>query len=237
MTGTVINITTILIGGLIGLFFGSRLPEKIRQTVVAVIGLFTLALGIKMFFESENIIIVLISLLIGSVVGEAVRIEDGLTQAGVWLEKKFIKNSSSNSSSSRFVKGFFTASLVFTIGPMAFLGSIQDGLTGDYELLAVKSVLDGFASIAFASTLGIGVLFSALVIFIYQGTLTLLANQVQSLVSLSMIQEITAVGGVILVGLAISSLLEIKPIRIGNALPALLITPLILWLFEYFSIF
>ena len=134
---------------------------------------------------------------------------------------------SSNEKSSRFIRGFLTASLVYCIGPLAILGSIQDGLTGDYSLLAIKSVLDGFASLAFASSLGVGVLFSSLVILVYQGSLSLLAAQAQAVITPAMTNEMTAVGGILLVGIAISSLLEIKPIRVGNFLPALVVVPLI----------
>ena len=130
-------------------------------------------------------------------------------------------------SSRNFVRAFLTASLVFCIGPMTILGSIQDGLNGDYSLLAIKSVLDGFAALAFASTLGVGVLFSVIVILLFQGGLTLLAAQLNAIVSPAMMAEMTAVGGVLLLGIAISSLLEIKPIRVGNFLPSLAVAPLI----------
>jgi uncharacterized membrane protein YqgA involved in biofilm formation len=128
------------------------------------------------------------------------------------------------------VRGFLTASLLFCIGPMAILGSINDGLSGDYSLLAVKSVLDGFASLAFASTLGIGVLFSSLPVFVYQGGISLMGGGLSAILTDAMIAEMTATGGVILAGLAISSLLEIKPIRVGNFLPALAVAPLIVWI-------
>ena len=132
------------------------------------------------------------------------------------------------------MRGFLTASLLFCVGPLTILGSIQDGLNGDYKLLAVKSVLDGFAAMAFASTLGVGVMFSAIVILVYQGGISLLAAQLNAIVTASMMNELTATGGVILVGLAISSLLEIKKIRIGNFLPALAIAPLIVWILNFF---
>ena len=127
------------------------------------------------------------------------------------------------------MRGFLTASLIFCFGPLSILGSIQDGLTGDYNLLAVKSVLDGFASLAFASTLGVGVMFSTIIILVYQGGISLLAGQLNSIVTPSMMNELTATGGVILLGLAISSLLEIKNIRVGNMLPGLAVAPLIVW--------
>ena len=127
------------------------------------------------------------------------------------------------------MRGFMTASLLFCVGPVAILGSIQDGLTGDYSLLAVKSVLDGFASIAFASTLGIGVAFSSLMLLVYQGTISLMSAQLDAIVTASMMNELTATGGVLLIGIGISNLLEIKKIRVGNMLPALLVAPVIVW--------
>jgi len=139
-----------------------------------------------------------------------------------------------NPQGSRFIRGFLTASLVFCVGPMTILGSIQDGLAGDYSLLAIKSVLDGFAALAFASTLGLGVLFSTLVILFYQGGISLLAAQAQALVTPEMMAEMTAVGGVLLLGISVSSLLELKPIRVGNFLPALIIAPIIVALLKFF---
>ncbi|HLE13693.1 MAG TPA: DUF554 domain-containing protein [Anaerolineales bacterium] len=233
MTGTLLNIAAVLVGGILGLIFGARLPERIRQTVVAGLGLFTAVIGIQMFLKTENAIIVLGSLLLGGLLGEWLRIEDGMRNLGGLLERRFTRSASIEEGveitdqGSRFIKGFLTASLVFCVGPMTILGSIQDGLTGDYSLLAIKSVLDGFAALAFASTLGIGVLFSTLVILFYQGGISLLAAQAQALITPGMMGEMTAVGGVLLLGLAISSLLELKPIRVGNFLPALVIAPLI----------
>lgn len=232
MTGTLLNIATVLIGGLIGLLFGARIPDKLKETVIAGMGLFTAAMGLQMFLDTENALIVLGALLIGTLLGEWWRIEDGLHRLGKFLERKFSREE--NDGSNKFVRGFLTASLLFCVGPMTILGSIQDGLTGDYNLLAVKSVLDGFASMAFASTLGVGVLFSTIVILVYQGGLSLMAAQLDALVTPSMMNELTATGGVILLGLAISSLLEIKKIRVGNMLPALAIAPLIVWVIGFF---
>lgn len=236
MTGTIINIATVLAGGMIGLFFGARLPERIRQTVIAGLGLFTAAIGIKLFLETQNSIVVLASLLVGGLLGEWWQIEDGLRSLGSFLERTFTKNSGEDRQGSRFIRGFLTASLVFCVGPMTILGSIQDGLSGDYQLLAIKAVLDGFAALAFASSLGVGVLFSALVILVYQGGISLLAAQAQAYISPAMMGEMTAVGGVLLLGIAVSSLLEIKPIRVGNFLPALLIAPLVVALLAVLGI-
>jgi hypothetical protein len=234
--GTLLNIATVLIGGTLGLVFGARVPERLKATVVTGMGLFVAAIGIQMFLKTENPLIVLGALLIGALLGEWWRIEDGLQALGQILEKRFSnKDEESEGASSKFVRGFLTTSLLFCVGPLTILGSIQDGLTGNYNLLAVKSVLDGFASLAFASTLGVGVLFSALVILVYQGGLSLLAAQLNMVITPSMMNEMTAAGGVILMGLAISSLLEIKKIRTGNFLPALAIAPLIVWIIKLFG--
>ena len=233
MTGTFINIAAILIGGTIGLFFGARIPERFKNTVIAGMGLFVAAMGLQMFLKSGNQLIVLGALIIGALIGEWLKIEDRLQAFGQSLEQRFSKDSETGAGS-KFVRGFMVSSLLFSIGPMAILGSIQDGLTGDYNLLAVKSTLDGFASIAFASTLGVGVLFSSLITLLYQGGISLLAGQLSSIVTDPMMNEMTATGGVILLGLGISNLLEIKKIRVGNFLPALAVAPLIAWVLSLF---
>ncbi len=233
MTGTLLNIATVLIGGTIGLLFGARIPERFKSTVIAGMGLFTFAMGVQMFLKTDNPLIVLGALLIGALLGEWGRIEDGLKNLGAILERRFARDDSAEGSA-RFVRGFLTASLLFCVGPMTILGSIQDGLTGDYNLLAVKSVLDGFAALAFASTLGVGVLFSSVIILVYQGGISLLAGQLSTIVTDAMMAEMTATGGVILMGLALSSLLEIKPIRVGNFIPALAVAPLIVWILSLF---
>jgi uncharacterized protein len=228
MTGTLLNIATVLLGGLIGLLFGARIPDPLKSTVISGMGLFTAAMGVQMFLNTENPLIVLGALLIGTLLGEWWRIEDGLQNLGKFLEQRFSKEGEDGSN--KFVRGFLTASLLFCVGPMTILGSIQDGLKGDYNLLAVKSVLDGFAALAFASTLGVGVMFSTIIILLYQGGISLLAGQLDAIVTPAMMNELTATGGVILLGLAISSLLEIKKIRVGNMLPGLAIAPLIVWI-------
>jgi uncharacterized protein len=247
MTGTFLNIATVLIGGMIGLLFGARIPDKLKSTVIAGMGLFTAAMGMQMFLNTENPLIVLGSLLIGTLLGEWWRIEDGLQNLGKYLEGRFSK--ADEDGSNRFVRGFLTASLLFCVGPMTILGSIYDGLniSGDYYLLTVKSVLDGFAAMALASTLGIGVLFSAIIIFLFQGGISFLAMQLGTVMTTamndpnqlafinSMINELTATGGITLIALAISSLLEIKRIRVGSFLPALLVAPLIVWVLGLFQ--
>lgn len=233
MTGTFINVIAILIGGTLGLLFGSRIPEKLKTTVIAGMGLFTMAMGLQMFFDSKNQLIVLGALILGALTGEWLGVEDRLQALGQALEKKFSKDTETGAGSN-FIRGFMVTSLLFCIGPMAILGSIQDGLTGDYNLLAVKSTLDGFGAIAFASTLGIGVMFSSVIVLIYQGGISLLAAQLSTIITDPMMNEMTATGGVLLLGLGISNLLEIKKIRVGNFLPALVFAPLIVWVISLF---
>jgi uncharacterized membrane protein YqgA involved in biofilm formation len=232
MTGTIINLITVIIGSLLGTVLGSRFPERVRQTVIAGLGIFTFGLGIQMFLKSEEILVVLGSLLVGALLGEWWQIEAGLEAFGKWLEVKFMRGGSQEQM--RFVRGFLTASLIFCVGPMAILGSIEDGLSGNYQILAVKATLDGFASLAFSSSLGIGVIFSVIPLLIYQGLLTLLAAQVQSIVTSQMMNAMSATGGLILMAIAISGLLEIKKIRAGNFLPALLIAPILVLLMSWF---
>jgi uncharacterized membrane protein YqgA involved in biofilm formation len=190
-------------------------------------------IGIKMFLKTDNPLIVLGALVLGALLGEWGRIEDRLQSLGELIEKKFASRAGPGGSAtgeSNFVRGFMVSSLLFCIGPMAILGSIQDGLTGDYQTLAIKSVLDGFAALAFASTFGVGVLFSAVPLLVYQGGISLLAAQLNALLTPPMMTEMTATGGVILTGLAVSSLLEIKRIRVGSFLPSLVIAPVLVWL-------
>ncbi|KAF0111597.1 MAG: hypothetical protein FD147_778 [Chloroflexi bacterium] len=229
MTGTLINVGAILVGGLVGLLLGSRLADRIKRTVISGLGLFTLVYGVSLFLKTQNALIVLGSLLLGILIGEWWRIEEGLQNLGVWLEARF-NHGNQNADKDKFIKGFLAATLVFCIGPMAILGSIEDGLTGNVNTLVVKSILDGFGAMAFASSLGVGVLFSALMVLIYQGSISLLAAQVQSVATPVMMSELTATGGVILMGIALSGLLEIKQIRTASYLPALMLAPLIVFL-------
>jgi uncharacterized membrane protein YqgA involved in biofilm formation len=237
LTGTLINSATIILGTILGLLFGTKLPERARESVLSVLGVFTLAIGINLFmqgtsFEGENVLLPLVSLLIGALLGEWWRVEHRLERIGAVLEQRFARGDRGDEQGTRFIRGFVSASLLFCVGPMTILGSIQDGLTGNYELLAIKAVLDGFASLALASSFGIGVLFSVLVVLLYQGGLSLAAAQLQSLFSPLMVAEISVVGGVLLLSLAISTLLRLKPIRTANLLPAILIVPLLVLIVE-----
>jgi uncharacterized protein len=229
MIGTLINSGAIVIGGVIGLLLGTRLNDKIKQTVMNGLGLFTFAYALSLFLKTQNALVVLGSLLVGILLGEWWKIEEGLGRLAEWLEKRFNSKSSSEATD-KFIKGFLASTLIFCIGPMAILGSIEDGLTGNINTLVVKSVMDGFAAMAFTSSLGVGVLFSAFMVLLYQGSITLLSAQVQAIAAPLMMTELTATGGVILMGLAVSGLLEIKKIRTASFLPALVIAPLIVFL-------
>jgi uncharacterized membrane protein YqgA involved in biofilm formation len=235
MTGTIINIVAVLLGGSLGAFVGGRLPDRFRQTVVWALGLFVIAFGVQLTFESQNALITLGSALLGGLLGEWLQIEGALQRFGAWLEARFSRSATSEGAA-RFIQGFVSASLVFCVGPMTILGAIQDGLTGNYQLLAIKSLLDGFAALAFSASLGVGVLFSVIVIFVYQGGLSLLAAQAQAFLTDPMITEMTAAGGLLMMAIGVGSLFELRPIRVANYLPALLIAPLIVAVLHLFGV-
>ncbi len=237
MTGTIINFAAVILGSLIGLVAGKRIPEKTKQSLVSALGLFTLAYGIFIFGQTNHMLIPLFSLVLGTILGELLKFEEGMNGLGEKVQGWVARFSPGMSADrQRFVTGFVSASLLFCIGPMAILGSLQDGISGNYEMLAIKSRLDGIASIAFASTLGIGVAFSAGMVFLYQGAISLLAQVIGDGFSEAIVAEMTATGGIILAAIGISSLLEIKKIRVGSFLPALFIAILIVWLLTRFGI-
>jgi uncharacterized membrane protein YqgA involved in biofilm formation len=222
--GTIINVVAVILGGTLGTLLGHRLDPRLRSTAMDGLGLVVLVVGLQSALGTQNVLIVLASVVLGGAVGARLGIEDRLEGLGHFLEKRFA--SAEDRSSSRFSKGFLTASLVFCVGPMTILGSIQDGLTGDFRTLAVKSLLDFFAGVAFASTLGIGVVFSAVTVLLYQGGLTLLAASVREWLTEPMIREMSAAGGVLIMGIGLR-LLELKPVPVGNLLPAIVLAPLL----------
>lgn len=229
-----------------GLLLAGRLSERLRQTVVAVLGLFTLMLGVQAFLQTRNVLVVLGSLVIGALLGEWWGVEEGMVRLGKWLERRFAQRSDSapretgeGAAAPReglFLRGFLTATLLFCVGPVAILGPIENGVSGSFPLLAVKSILDGFSAMAFATSLGVGVLFSALPLLVYQGGISLAAVQVRPLISDLMMGEMTATGGVLLAAIAVSGVLEIKKIRTGSLLPALLIAPLLVFVLDRLGI-
>ena len=222
MIGTLINMITVFIGSCLGILVGGRLPERFRETVMHGLGLLTLIIGIQMALKTSHILILKGSILMGGILGELIRIQQGLDHVGKKLQSRFGKDGSN-----RFSEGFITASLVFCVGPMTVLGALQDGLTGNYELLAIKSMLDGFASLAFAAIFGVGVIFSIGTILIIQGSISLGASVLDGVLTTPMIDEMTAVGGLMIIGIGFA-LLDLLHIRIANYLPALLIAPLLL---------
>jgi len=234
LVGTLINVAAVLLGGGLGTSLGHRLPGHVRETVLHGLGLVTLIVGIHLTLETQNVLIVMGSVLVGGILGEWWHIDSSLERASVWLRDRVARFTPEHSQT-HFTEGFVTASLVFCVGPMTILGAIQDGLTGDYSLLAIKSMLDGFASLAFASTLGIGVVFSVLTILIYQGSLTLLAGLAQSLLTDAMIGEMSATGGVLILAIGLL-MLDLKRIRVANLLPALVIAPLIVAALQAFGV-
>jgi uncharacterized membrane protein YqgA involved in biofilm formation len=239
MTGTIINVAAVLVGGAIGVRLGHRLSRKLQETVMNGLGMMVIVLGVAMALESQNLLIVMGSVLIGGVLGEWWRIEDGLEKVGNWLEDRFGQPEDAAEGRS-ITRAFVTTSLLFCVGPLTIVGSILDGLTGNFQPLAVKSMLDGFAALAFGASLGPGVLFSTLTILVYQGGLSLLAkffgaNLTGITADTPAVIEMSATGGVLILGIGLI-LLEIKRVRVGNFLPALLIAPLIVVVLQAFGI-
>ena len=233
MTGTLINIATVTIGGTLGAVLGDKLPERFRNTVFQGIGLVVLSVGMSMSLTTRNPVLMLLSVLLGSALGEWWRLEARLDSAGSWLEAR--TGQVPLLARGDFTRGFVTASLVFCAGPMTILGSIQDGLTGDYTLLAIKSTMDGFAAFAFAAAMGMGATFAALTVMIVQGGLTLGASLFDAVLNEEMINEMSAVGGIIMLGLGVS-MLEIKKIKVANMLPALVTAPLLTAIWNWLAL-
>jgi uncharacterized protein len=234
MVGTLINFGAIVLGGLVGLLLGGRISEKIKNTIITGLGIFTLLYAISLFMKTGNSLIVLGSILIGVLIGEWIHLQEGVERLGVWVESRFSKNETTEERN-KFIRGFLTTTLIFCIGPMAILGSLEDGISGNIQTLVIKSVLDGFAAMAFASSLGSGVLFSSVMVLIYQGAITLFAKQIQGVMTDAMIIELTATGGVILAGIAISNLLELKKIRTASFIPGLIVAPLLVFIISLFN--
>ncbi len=225
MIGTLLNALTVLIGGTLGTFLGHRFPQRVHETIFAALGLFTLFIGMDSALATGNPLIVLGSLLLGALLGEALGLDARLTALGSWLQHRLGGRDEGEDGGSRFVQAFVTASIVFCVGPLTIQGAIEDGLMGDYTKLAIKSMLDGFAALAFAATLGPGVLASIIVILGFQGGLALLAQFSATWFTAPMIAEMTAAGGVVLLSIGLR-LLQVKEIRSANLLPALFVAPL-----------
>ena len=224
--GTLINTATVLAGGVLGLLIGDRIPDRIRVIIVQVIGLVTIAIGLRDVMKTDNMVFPLVGMVFGAIIGELLRIEDRLTSIGETLRRKFSKPDSE----SKFVTGFVTASLLFCVGPLTILGAIEDASGKTPQLYIIKGTLDGFMMIIFSALYGIGAIFSAASVFIVQGSLTLFGTSLDALLTERMRLELFAAGGLAVLAIGLN-LLEIKKIRLGSLLPGLVITPVLVWVF------
>lgn len=215
LTGVLINAAAVAAGGVLGTLGGRLMPEKMKQTVLAATGLVSIGIGISGAIGSSNQLIPILSLVIGSVIGELLHIEDGVTRAGDWLQKRFGKSGS-------ITEGFVTGSLVFAAGAMAMMGALESGLKNDHTILMTKSVIDMAGSVAFAGSLGIGVAFSALSVLVLEGTVTLLASLLTGVLTDAVITEISVTGSLIIIGVGLN-VLGLTKLRIMNMTPALLL--------------
>lgn len=215
MLGTIVNALAIIVGGLIGLLFGKGIAEKYKQTILQGVALSVILIGWKSALATDQLLIVIVSMVAGATIGEGLNIEGRLEKLGQWLEARV-----SAGAGGSLARGFVTASLVFCVGSMAIVGSLESGLTGNHQTLFAKSILDGVISIVFASTLGAGVLFSSAAVFLYQGLITLAAVFLKPLLAAATVAQMTAVGGLLIVAIGLNMLGMVK-IRVGNLLPAI----------------
>jgi len=253
MKGTIVNIIAVVFGSLVGFFFSWFVTPKIRRILIQGLGLAVILIGISMAIKTNNVLIVAGSMILGGLLGEVIDIEAALDRFGEWLKLKF------RSGSGTFVTGFVTASLVYCVGAMAVVGSLEEGINNDPSILYAKSLLDGVASVAFASTLGIGVIFSIIPVFIYQGALTVMGIYLKNFLTDAVIAELTATGGLLILGIGLNLIFggiddvndgggvdgsgeggdAVSPhrlkIRVGNLLPALIFAVVLAFLTEYFS--
>lgn len=219
LTGTLVNSAAIVVGGILGTLGGKLMPDKMKETVLAATGLVSIGIGISGAIGSSNQLIPILSLIIGSVIGELLHIENGVTRAGNWLQKKFGK-------AGPITEGFVSGSLVFAVGAMAVMGSLDSGLKNDHSILLAKSAIDFAGSVAFAGSLGIGVAFSALSVLVVQGTITLLASLLTGVLTEAVITEISVTGSLLIIGIGLN-VMGLTKLRILNMIPALLL-PIIL---------
>lgn len=223
--GSLINALTVIIGSIVGLLTGSRLPTRFKGIIFQAVGLATLVLGMQMAFEVTDFVIFIFSLIFGAIIGEAIHLETRLEHFSNWLKARVrVKNE-------RFTEGLITAFLIFCVGSMTFVGAINEGLTGDRTLILSKAVLDGFTSMVLASVYGVGVLFSVIPLFIVQSSLTLLATPFQALFSEVIIAQMTAVGGALILAIGFN-LLEIKKVKTINMLPGLAVVVVLTLIFS-----
>lgn len=223
MLGTIVNTVAVIIGAALGMLLKKGLPHRMADTLMKGLGLCTLFLGISGSLKGQNSLILIISMVVGTIIGDGIDLEDKINRLGRWLEDKF---KGKNSKQVSIAEGFVTASLLFCVGAMAIIGSLQSGLQGNHEILFNKSMLDFVAAIIFASTLGVGVMFAAAFVFVYQGAITILAQWISPFLSENVIAEMTCVGSVIIIGLALN-MIGITKLKVMNYVPAIFI-PIIL---------
>lgn len=223
MLGTIVNALAVLVGGLIGILFKNVIPEKITEALLKASGLAVITVGIKLSLVGENLTLLIMSVIIGTAIGELINIEGKLDNLGAMVEGK-LKNKGSN-----ITLGFVTCTLIYCVGSMSIVGAIQSGLTGNHEILFSKALLDGIMSITMAVSMGVGVALSSISVLLYQGTITLLAQFMQSLLSDVVVTEMTAIGGTLIMAIGLN-FLEIKRIKVGNMLPAIFL-PIIYFIF------
>ena len=224
MLGTIVNAVAIIAGSLLGLLFKGGIPKKFTVTMMQAISLAVMLIGIKMALKTDAILLVIFSLVIGSLIGEFINIENRLERLGKRFETRF------STAGSGLAKGFVVSSLVFCVGSMAIVGSLESGLTGNHQTLFAKSALDGLFSIIFASSFGIGVLFSSISVFIYQGMITLTSSLIKPFLITAVVNQMSGVGGILIMAIGIN-LLEIQKIKVGNMLPAIFI-PLVYYMMK-----
>lgn len=217
MLGTIVNALAIIAGSLLGLFFSKGIPDNYKEIILSAVGLSVILIGIKSALVSDRLMVVIFSVILGALLGEGMKIEKRLERFGTLLERKVASKSSDSSS---FARGFVTSSLVFCVGSMAIVGSLESGLTGSHQTLFAKSVLDGVTSIIFASAMGAGVMFSSVAVFLYQGVITLTAVFMKDFLVPETIEQMTSVGGLLIVAIGLN-MLKITTIRVGNLIPAI----------------
>jgi len=229
--GTLINTGLVIAGSGVGVLVGHRIPERMRTTLLQVIGLVTVALGVSDAIDTRNMVFPLVGMAVGALIGEALRLEDRLEGLGAWLQRRFDRGVTVGQAGERsFVKGFVTASALYCVGPLTVLGAIEDASGDTPQLYIIKGLLDGFVSIMFAATYGIGVAFSALSVFVVQGSLTLGGTGLDSLLDDRMRMELFAAGGIAVIGIGLN-LLQVTKIRLANLLPGLVLTPVLVAIF------
>jgi uncharacterized membrane protein YqgA involved in biofilm formation len=223
LLGSAVNAAAIIIGGVAGSILKRGISERFSNLIMSSLGLLTLAIGMMFAIGTKQIMVVVFSLVLGSILGEWIDIEKRMNDLGLYVEDK-LKTKEGN-----FSKGFVTASLLFCVGSMAIMGSLQSGLNNNHTILYTKAVMDGIFAAVFASTLGIGVALSFLPVLVYQGAITMLASVIAPYLSTAVVTEMTATGGILLLGIGLS-ILEIRKIKVGNMLPAIFL-PILLMLF------